>query len=1026
MRDQEFKARDKKVQKMTRDGLKEQNLTQGTEQRVSQRLADVSFERSRPEEQAAGHRAQNRTQRKQQQQKQGPKPQDFQPAEAEEADRFAEATAPEVWGPENAPAAMRDAGDKPILQNRPPGDQPVQAGRGKKRRPSAKAARTAKEPGTPDSVDSPVPALDKPERLQFNTEESPEPAKGGKAIRRGARYQARFKASEQEASAESDTVHSPVPALDRPGRLQFNTDDSPEKPKKSGKAIQRGTRYQARFKPSELEKPVESDAPAPEVPAGGRLRFTREDAAPEPDPENRAAVKKKQAAKFAADAAKPEDAPRLRFERGELPPEERAEADTQADAEHATGQASDKSRQQKKYEKAQRRVHEADRKLEKAQSKLPTRRRVHLEKQYDSEAGKFKRRLRFEEELIPEGEKPPLPKRAVKAVVRGAKTAAVMKVHQKIRQVEHENVGVEAGHKVEFAAERATGRFLRWNKRRRQSKPYRMERKARLNVSKANADMAYRQLLKDNPQLQKKALAKWIQKQRIKRKYAAAAREAMKGAKHTQNVLTATGQIIRAVAQAIIAHKTVIGIVALVVLVVVLFGSMFSACTAMLSGVQSAVISTCYVADDQEINDSELKYTELETELQQDIDETEANFPGFDEYRYNIGEIGHNPYELMGYLSAAFDAFTYAQVEAELHRLFGLQYTLTREEIVEIRTYTDEDGDEHEYEWYVLQTTLTVRPLSDIIAGSLAPGDQTDRYGVYMQTYGNRQCYGNPFDFAWLGYVTSPYGYRVHPITGVKDLHRGMDIGAANGTPIKAIQDGRVVSAGDAGDYGLCVVIEGEDGYQSRYAHCSSLSVSAGQEVKRGDVIAAVGSTGNSTGPHLHLEVTHNGEYLNPYYFVDNGGSGYTPQGGAAGGPEIPDDPGSPMGDGTWEAMLAEAERYLGYPYVWGGSSPSTSFDCSGYVSWVINHSGVGDVGRLGAQGLFNITTPVSRENAQPGDLIFFTGTYSCANPVSHVGIYVGGGRMIHCGDPISYASIDTNYWKQHFYSFGRLSGMGG
>lgn len=977
MRDKEFHSRDKTVQKMTRDGLTEKNLTQGTEQRVSQRLADVSFEKARPEEQAAGHRAQSRTQRKQQEQEQRAQPQDFQTVEdAEEADRFAEATAPEVWGPDNAPAAMRDAGDKPILQNRPPGEQPVQGGRSKQRRPPVKAAQPAREPDTPDLADLPAPALDKPGRLQFHTEDSTEPP-----------------------------------------------------PAKGGKTIQRGTRYQARFKPSEQEAPVEPDAPSPEVPAGGRLRFTHEDDAPEPDIENRAAAKKRQAARFAADAAKPEDAPRLRFERGELPPEERAAADTQADAEHTTGQASDKSRQQKKYEKAQRRVESADRKLEKAQAKLPTRRRAHLEKQYDSEAGKVKRRLRFEEELIPEGEKPPLPKRAVKAVVHGAKTAAVMKVHQKIRQVEHENVGVEAGHKVEFTAERATGRFLRWNKRRIQTKPYRMERKARLNVSKANADMAYRQLLKDNPQLQKKALAKWIQKQKIKKKYAAAAREAAKGAKHTQNVLTATGQIIRAVAQMVGAHKAVLGIVALAVLVVVLFGSLFSSCTAMLSGVQSAVISTCYVADDKEINDSELKYTELETELQQDIDDTEENHPGYDEYRYNIGEIGHNPYELMGYLSAAFDAFTYAQVEAELNRLFGEQYTLTREEIVEVRyrteTHTDEDGNEYEvevpYNWYVLQTTLAVRPLADIIAGSLAPGDQTDRYGVYMQTYGNRQCYGNPFDFAWLGYVTSPYGYRVHPITGAKDLHRGMDIGAASGTPIKAIQDGRVVSAGDAGAYGLCVVIEGEDGYQSRYAHCSSLSVSAGQEVKRGDVIAAVGSTGNSTGPHLHLEVTHNGEYLNPYYFVDNGGDGFTPGGGAAGSPEIPDDPGSPMGDGTWEAMLAEAERYLGYPYVWGGSSPSTSFDCSGYVSWVINHSGVGNVGRQTASGLFNLCTPVSKDNMQPGDLIFFTGTYSSPTPVSHVGIYVGGGRMIHCGDPISYANINSNYWTSHFYSGGRL-----
>ena len=123
--------------------------------------------------------------------------------------------------------------------------------------------------------------------------------------------------------------------------------------------------------------------------------------------------------------------------------------------------------------------------------------------------------------------------------------------------------------------------------------------------------------------------------------------------------------------------------------------------------------------------------------------------------------------------------------------------------------------------------------------------------------------------------------------------------------------------------------------------------------------------------------------------------------------------------DEQFAAIIAQAEKYLGYPYVWGGSSPSTSFDCSGYVSWVINHSGW-DVGRLGAQGLLNICTRVSSANAKPGDLIFFQGTYDTAG-ASHVGIYVGGGKMVHCGDPIQYSSIETSYWQSHFLSFGRL-----
>ena len=131
------------------------------------------------------------------------------------------------------------------------------------------------------------------------------------------------------------------------------------------------------------------------------------------------------------------------------------------------------------------------------------------------------------------------------------------------------------------------------------------------------------------------------------------------------------------------------------------------------------------------------------------------------------------------------------------------------------------------------------------------------------------------------------------------------------------------------------------------------------------------------------------------------------------------DIPSEALSDTRFAAMIAEAEKYLGYPYVWGGSSPSTSFDCSGFVCWVVNHSGW-NLGRTSAQGLFNACTPVSRSNARPGDLIFFQGTYD-THGVSHVGIYVGNNRMIHCGNPISYTIINTQYWQSHFYAFGRL-----
>lgn len=132
--------------------------------------------------------------------------------------------------------------------------------------------------------------------------------------------------------------------------------------------------------------------------------------------------------------------------------------------------------------------------------------------------------------------------------------------------------------------------------------------------------------------------------------------------------------------------------------------------------------------------------------------------------------------------------------------------------------------------------------------------------------------------------------------------------------------------------------------------------------------------------------------------------------------------PGEALSDPSFAALIEEAEKYLGFPYVWGGSTPETSFDCSGFVCWVYTHSGVYDLPRTTATGIYNQCAAVSPDQAKPGDLIFFTKTYDCVGPVSHVGIYVGDGMMIHCGSPIKYASINTSYWQEHFYAFGRLS----
>jgi hypothetical protein len=292
--------------------------------------------------------------------------------------------------------------------------------------------------------------------------------------------------------------------------------------------------------------------------------------------------------------------------------------------------------------------------------------------------------------------------------------------------------------------------------------------------------------------------------------------------------------------------------------------------------------------------------------------------------------------------------------------------------------------------------------------------DQRAHYNLLMQSKGLRQYVESPFDFNWLMRVSSKYGWRVHPITGIKTQHMGVDIGVATGTDILAGLDGTVTEATYDSGYGYYVTITDAEGLSARYAHLSEILVSAGQNVSIGDVVARSGNSGSSTGPHLHFEVISDGRFLNPLYFANTNDTG--------GGP-VYGDPGAALGDGSYAAMIAEAEKYIGMPYVYGGSSPSSSFDCSGFVCWVINQSGVGSVGRTTAQGLYNLCTPVSLEDAQPGDLIFYHSTYSHYEHITHVAIYTGGNTYIHAGNPIGYGTFDTNsyYWQNHFYSFGRL-----
>ena len=547
----------------------------------------------------------------------------------------------------------------------------------------------------------------------------------------------------------------------------------------------------------------------------------------------------------------------FQFDRGEQTKEERTAAHSES-----TADLCQKQRTCKAEEKAEK----AAQKLDDAKENLPKRTRLTFEREFDTERGKAKRRLSLKTEEKPEAQT------SLKGVLATTLLSAPVsslwqKGHQKIHQVEEDNVGVESAHKMEERAEQLGALSYHHHQYQKKHQLYRMVRKLERNVQKANCDAAYQRALLEHPELEQKTFAKWIQKQRIKKEYAKAARKAENTVQTVQSAKEVFVQVIRAIAHFCGAHKVVLGTVAVGCALFVMMASLLGSCAAFFSGAGTSTFAASYTADDQDINSAQLYYTEKETDLQYKINHIEEEYPGFQEYRYELGKIGHNAYELMAYLSAMYDFFTFAEITPVLDALFQKQYDLQLIEQTEIR----EDSDGNEYEWRILNVILTVTPMEQITIPEVTAADTKYKYDVYQQTYGNRQNYGNPFSFCWLSYVSSPYGYRLNPFTGEKELHNGIDIAVSAGTPIHAVHDGKVVLAGDAGDYGLCVVIEDERGYQSRYAHCQSLSVTAGQEIKKGEEIAAVGSTGNSTGPHLHLEVSYQGQRLNPFYFVDNG-----------------------------------------------------------------------------------------------------------------------------------------------------------
>ena len=496
-----------------------------------------------------------------------------------------------------------------------------------------------------------------------------------------------------------------------------------------------------------------------------------------------------------------------------------------------------------------------------------------------------------------------------------AADALSAKTHQSVRNADQDNnSGVEAAHFTEGSAEgaaRAGSRFQYGRKLRQYKKLERLEKKA----DKDAVDSIFAERMKSDPQAGSNLFSRWRQKQAIKKEYAAAkagAAAAENTAAGTAKAAQGTASMTEKAFQFVQSHShIIIGIAAVGLLILVIAGSV-SSCSVLINGGGNVVLGTSYTAEDEDLKGAETDYTKLEDKLRKQIDRIETDHPGYDEYRYNLAEIGHNPYELASLLTVEFENYTRSQVQARLQSIFEAQYELKLVEKVEIRTrketrvgysYNPITGTGHtytyqvtvQYEYKILNVTLLNRGVDYVARNSGHTDDQLQRYEVTLDCRGNRD-----------------------------DLFAGIAFATPDG-------------AGSSGEY------------------------------------------------------------------------------------QDYDIPGEALTDEKFRKMITEAEKYLGYPYVWGGSSPSTSFDCSGFVSWVINHCGNGwNVGRQTANGLMGKCDIIPKSEAKPGDLIFFQKTYNTSG-ASHVGIYVGNGMMIHCGNPISYASIETNYWRQHYYCMGRI-----
>ena len=390
----------------------------------------------------------------------------------------------------------------------------------------------------------------------------------------------------------------------------------------------------------------------------------------------------------------------------------------------------DEERADPALEKPIRKADRAAAKADKAQAKI--RKKQVRQKTVDPKTGKVTTKLVLEDKKKP-------PSKLSHAVRDAPGDAALGKLHKEIRETEQDNVGVESAHRSEETAETGV-RLVREGYRSHKLKPYRKAAQAEQKLEKANVNALYQKSLRENPQLASNPISRWQQKQAIKKKYAAAKR-AGNTAGGTAKTASKTAKTVKEKAQQagafIMRHKKGFLLVGAIFLLICLLLNTMSSCSMMAQSIGSAISGSTYPSDDPELVAVEADYAAKEVALQAEIDNIESSHPGYDEYRYDLDMIGHDPHELAAFLSAVLQGYTQSSAQGELERVFSAQYTLTLTEEIQIRTYTDEDGDTHEYEYRILHVKLESRPISSLATELLTP-EQLEMYQVYRQTLGNK------------------------------------------------------------------------------------------------------------------------------------------------------------------------------------------------------------------------------------------------------------------------------------------------